>query len=305
MDLSTTSVMAAKAYSYKAESLVKEYLLADAYVSYTAMLGGILMCKMVYDITHLVSSFFYKCYASLTKAQKLEWNNRGISTVHAIFITFMSVYLVFFSDLYSDKLDGPVTFRSSNLSNITLAVKYYYFVPIQEMPMLACIFYLPHIGLISFVQVSVGYFITDIAMIFWVYPSLGGMEYVLHHFLSLVSIVYSVNSGEGQLYTYMVLISEGTTPGINLRWYLDTAGLKRSKAYVVNGSFMVVAWLVARIILFIYLFYHIYFHYDDVMQMRTFSRVLIFGVPTILLIMNTIWFAKILRGLKKTLTKRE
>mgnify|MGYP000927412614 CR=1 FL=1 len=43
---------------------------------------------------------------------------------------------------------------------------------------------------------------------------------VLHHFLSLVSIVYSVNSGEGQLYTYMVLISEGTTPGINLRWYL-------------------------------------------------------------------------------------
>lgn len=266
--------MAAKAYSYKAESLVKEYLLADAYVSYTAMLGGILMCKMIYDITHLVSSFFYKCYASLTKAQKLEWNNRGISTVHAIFITFMSVYLVFFSDLYSDKLDGPVTFRSSNLSNITLAV-------------------------------SVGYFITDIAMIFWVYPSLGGMEYVLHHFLSLVSIVYSVNSGEGQLYTYMVLISEGTTPGINLRWYLDTAGLKRSKAYVVNGSLMVVAWLVARIILFIYLFYHIYFHYDDVMQMRTFSRVLIFGVPTILLIMNTIWFAKILRGLKKTLTKRE
>ena len=39
--------MAAKAYSYKAESLVKEYLLADSYVLYTAVLGGILMCKMV------------------------------------------------------------------------------------------------------------------------------------------------------------------------------------------------------------------------------------------------------------------
>jgi hypothetical protein len=47
MDLSTTSVMAAKAYLYKAESLVKEYLLADSYVLYTAVLGGILMCKMV------------------------------------------------------------------------------------------------------------------------------------------------------------------------------------------------------------------------------------------------------------------
>jgi hypothetical protein len=103
----------------------------------------------VYDITHLVSSFYYKSYPSLTKAQKLEWNNRwshlsakvhpvfiyisyspymfymfrGISTVHAIFITYMSVYLVFFSDLFSDQLDGPITSRNSNLSNFTLGVK--------------------------------------------------------------------------------------------------------------------------------------------------------------------------------------
>lgn len=47
MDLSTSSVLAAKAYKYKAESLVKDYLLADSYVSFTAVLGGILMCKMV------------------------------------------------------------------------------------------------------------------------------------------------------------------------------------------------------------------------------------------------------------------
>ncbi|KAK8453742.1 hypothetical protein SEVIR_5G335900v4 [Setaria viridis] len=303
MDLSTTSVLAAKAYKYKAESLVKEYLLADSYVSYTAVLGGILMCKMAYDITSLISSLYYKGYGSLTKIQKLEWNNRwnyhvqklfpfspycceclystftvylfrGMSTVHAIFITVMSVYLVFFSNLFSDQLDGPVTFRSSNLSNFTLGV-------------------------------SVGYFITDLAMIFWAYPSLGGMEYVLHHMLSLISIVYAMYSGEGQLYTYMVLISETTTPGINLRWFLDTAGMKKSKAYLVNGVAMFVAWLVARIILFVYLFYHIYFHYDQVKQMHTFSCILIFAVPTILLVMNTMWFAKILRGLKKTLAKRQ
>lgn len=41
---------------------------------------------------------------------------------------------------------------------------------------------------------------------------------VLHHLLSVVSIAYSMLSGEGQLYTYMVLISETTTPTINLRW---------------------------------------------------------------------------------------
>ncbi|KAL6610473.1 hypothetical protein ACP70R_040442 [Stipagrostis hirtigluma subsp. patula] len=234
MDLSVNPLMAAKAYKYKAELLVKDYLLADSYVLYTAVLGGILMCKLSYDITHIISSVCFKGYASLTKMRKIEWNNRGMSTVHALFITIMSAYLVFFSSLFSDQLDGPITFRSSHLSNLTLGV-------------------------------SVGYFIADLAMILWFYPSLGGMEYIIHHMLSLVSVVYAMLSGEGQLYTYMVLISETTTPGINLRWFLDIAGMKHSKAYLLNGVAMFLTWLVARIILFIYLFYHIFINYDQVL----------------------------------------
>ncbi|KAG2626431.1 TLC domain-containing protein 4-like isoform X1 [Panicum virgatum] len=260
-------------YKYKAEVLLKEYLLADSYVLYAAVLGGILMCKLSYDITHMISSIYFKGYASLTKMRKIEWNNRGMSTAHAIFITIMSVYLVFLSGLFCDQLDGPVTFRSSHLSNFTLGV-------------------------------SVGYFIADLAMIFWFYPSLGGMEYVFHHMVSLVCAVYAMLSGEGQLYTYMVLISETTTPGINLRWFLDVAGRKNSKAYLINGIAMFVTWLVARIILFIYLFYHIFMNYDQVKQMDTFARLLISVAPTILFIMNVMWFSKILRGLKKTLAKR-
>jgi hypothetical protein len=41
---------------------------------------------------------------------------------------------------------------------------------------------------------------------------------VLHHTLSLVAIAYTMLSGEGQFYTYVVLISEITTPEINMRW---------------------------------------------------------------------------------------
>ncbi|XP_062180993.1 uncharacterized protein LOC133885318 isoform X1 [Phragmites australis] len=273
MDLPVNPIMAAKAYKYKAELLLKDYLLADSYVLYAAVLGGILMCKLSYDITHMISSVYFKGYASLTKMQKIEWNNRGMSTVHAIYITIMSAYLVFLSGLFSDNLDGPITFRSSHLSNLTLGV-------------------------------SVGYFIADLAMIFWFYPSLGGMEYVIHHMLSLVCVVYAMLSGEGQLYIYMVLISETTTPGINLRWFLDVAGMKTSKAYLLNGVAMFVTWLVARIILFIYLFYHILINYDQVKQMDTLGCLLVSIAPTILFVMNAVWFSKILRGLKKTLAKR-
>ncbi|PPR92097.1 hypothetical protein GOBAR_AA28573 [Gossypium barbadense] len=226
--------MGIKSYRNPAELLVKEYLLADSFIPYTSIICGICACKMVYDLTQLFSSVYFKSYPSLPKIQRTEWSNRSISTFHAMFITAMSLYFVFWSNLYSDnQYAGMVTFRSSALSTFSLGA-------------------------------SVGYFLSDLGMIIWFYPSLGGMEYVLHHLLSLAAVAYSMLTGEGQLYTFMVLISETTTPGINLRWYLDTVGMKRSKAYLVNGVVIFVAWLVARVLLFMYLFYHIYLHYDQV-----------------------------------------
>ncbi|KAG6783951.1 hypothetical protein POTOM_009633 [Populus tomentosa] len=204
--------MAMKSYQSHAELLVKEYLLADPWIPYTSIIGGICACKMVYDLTNLFSAVYFKIYSSLTKSQRIEWNNRAISTFHAVFIATMALYFVFCSDLFSDQCPGGlVTFQSSALSTFALGV-------------------------------SVGYFISDLGMIIWFYPSLGGMEYVIHHFLSMISVAYSMSTGEGQLYAYMVLISETTTPGVNLRWYLDIAGMKRSKAYLVNGVVIFFAW---------------------------------------------------------------
>ncbi|WZY68960.1 hypothetical protein YC2023_001200 [Brassica napus] len=276
------TVMDVMPYQNQAEGFVKRYLLADPCLPYTSVLTGIFLCKMVYDLTESFSSIHIKSYSALTKMKRIEWNNRrvGISTVHAIFISLMSLYFVFFSDLFSDQtsLQGLMVFRSSPLSNFGLGV-------------------------------SVGYFLADLGMIIWLYPSLGGVEYVsCRHktafVLSGVAVAYSLFSGEAQLYTYMVLISEVTTPSINLRWYLDTAGLKRSKAYLINGVAIFLAWLTARILLFIYMFYHVYIHYDQVVQMNTFGYLLVFVVPIALSVMNLMWFGKIVKGLKKTLEKR-
>lgn len=272
---SKTTAMEIKSYQNQAGALLKEYVLADSFIPYASIIGGLVACKMVYDLTQLISAVHFKSFSSLSKVQRNEWNNRSISTFHAIFITVMSLYFVFWSDLYSDELlAGFVTFRSSSLSTFSLGV-------------------------------SVGYFLADLGMICWFYPSLGGMEYVVHHLLSIAAVAYAMLTGEGQLYTYMVLISETTTPGINLRWYLDVAGMKRSGAYVMNGVVIFFAWLVARILLFIYLFYHIYLHYDQVKKMHNIGLLLVVVVPSVLAVMNLMWFAKIIKGLKKTLTKRQ
>ncbi|XP_057544765.1 uncharacterized protein LOC130823950 [Amaranthus tricolor] len=258
-----------------ATDLVKSHLLSDAVIPYASIVAGILVCKVVYNFTQLFGALYFKSYAGLNRVQRIEWSNRGISTVHALFIAAMSLYFVFWSDLYADyQTNGFVTFRSSALSTFTLGV-------------------------------SVGYFIADLAMIMWLYPSLGGMEYVIHHSLSGIAVAYAMFSGEGQLYTFMVLISEVTTPEINMRWFLDTVGLKRSHAYLINGIVIFFAWLVARILLFVYMFYHVYLHYDQVMQMHAFGFLLVFVVPSVLAAMNLMWFGKILKGLKKTLAKKQ
>ncbi|XP_015573057.1 TLC domain-containing protein 4 B isoform X2 [Ricinus communis] len=233
MTVSKETVMTIKSYQSQAQVLVKNYLLASPFIPYTSVLGGLVASKVAYDLSQLISTFYIKAYAGLTKMQRIEWNNRGMSSIHAIFITAASLYFVFWSDLFSDQLPTDlVTLRSSPLSIFGLGV-------------------------------SVGYFFADLGMIIWFYPSLGGMEYVIHHSLSAIAVAYSMFSGEGQLYTYMCLISEVTTPKINMRWYLDTAGMKRSIAYLINGVLIFFAWLIARVLLFIYIFHHIYLHYDQ------------------------------------------
>ncbi|CAA6668607.1 unnamed protein product [Spirodela intermedia] len=267
--------MSSKSYGDWAKVLVNDYLLADPFVPYVSVLGGIFVWKMVYDLTRLLSLHCIKTYPSLTKIQQTDWNNRGMSSIHAFYIAGMSLYLLCFSDLFSGSGPGGlVVFRRSLLSNCALGV-------------------------------SVGYFIVDLGMILWLYPLLGGMEYVVHHLLSVSAISHSVYSGEGQFYAFLVLMSEITTPGINLRWFLDTAGLKKSPAYLVNGIAVFFAWAAARILLFVYLFYHLYLHYDQVVQMSILTYVIVISVPSALAVMNLVWFRKIVKGMKKTLAKRQ
>ncbi|GAA0171508.1 transferase [Lithospermum erythrorhizon] len=235
--------------------------------------SGFMMCKIVYDITGVISPLFFKEYAKLSSAQKIEWNNRGFSTFHAIAVAVVSLYLLLVSDLFSESSQSElIVNRTSNLSD-------------------------------SILGVSVGYFLSDLAMILYHFPALGGMEYMLHHGLSMFAIIQSIISGQAVIYILMVLFTESTTPFVNLRWYLDVAGKKSSKLYIGNGVALFFGWLVARILLFIYFFFHMYVHFDQVKKIYPFGFYSVLTVPPALAVMNVVWFWKISRGLVKTLKK--
>ncbi|XP_011080603.1 transmembrane protein 56-B [Sesamum indicum] len=238
-----------------------------------SVLAGILMCKIVYELTGVVSVSFVKEYSKLNSIQKLEWNNRGFSTFHAIVAAAGSLYLLLFSGLFvDDAQDELMINRTSTLSDTILGV-------------------------------SIGYFLTDLAMIFYHYPALGGMEYVVHHGLSMFSIIQSLLCSQAQIYILMVLFTESTTPFVNLRWYLDVAGLKNSKLYIYNGVALFFGWLAARVIIFLFFFYHMFIHFDQVKKVVPMGFYSLLTIPPTMAMMNVFWFWKIARGVLKTLSK--
>lgn len=238
-----------------------------------SVFAGILMCRTVYKLTGVVSPLFFDGFAKLSDAGKIEWDNRGFSTFHALVVAAASLYLLLLSDLFDeDSRAELIVNRRSTLSDTVLGI-------------------------------SLGYFLSDIAMIIWQYPALGGLEFVFHHLLSMSSIFVSLVSGQAQFYILMVLFTESTTPFINLRWYLDAAGQKNSKLYTFNGAALFLVWLVARILLFIFFFYHMFTHFDQVKEVFTLGFYLLLVVPPVLTAMNLFWFWKIAKGLVKTISK--
>ncbi|CAJ1965140.1 unnamed protein product [Sphenostylis stenocarpa] len=74
--LASEEVMTFKSYQNRANLFVKEYLLADSLIPYTSVISGMLACKMVFDLTQLIGSNYFKIYSNFSKIQRIEWNNR-------------------------------------------------------------------------------------------------------------------------------------------------------------------------------------------------------------------------------------
>jgi hypothetical protein len=75
MLVSEQATMAINSYQSQAGSLLKEYVLADPFIPYTSIIGGILACKMVHShhpfkmvashMFHTMSTLSFLCYLSL------------------------------------------------------------------------------------------------------------------------------------------------------------------------------------------------------------------------------------------------
>ncbi|KAL4424130.1 hypothetical protein ABPG75_001431 [Micractinium tetrahymenae] len=213
-------------------------------------------------------------YRKLSAAERLGWEGRLPSTLHALAITGATIYLFLCSPVFAEDHTGdrPFVLRTSPLSGASLGF-------------------------------SLGYFATDLLLLVLYYPSFGGPEMGVHHLAALASVAAAALQGQAHAYTLALLATECTTPFVNVRFLLDKAGWKDHPIYTANGMALLLSWLVARILLFLKFFQHVATHLHEFHLISPLSRWLIYLVPPTLFVLNVFWFTKIFKGVIKLLLK--
>lgn len=219
----------------------------------------------------------WKSYKSLEASQQLQWVARAPSSFHAVAAITTIGYTFLLTNSFGDPSNpSPYVFQTSTIS-------------------------------ITALSISLGYFITDSAMLILYYPAFGTGVMALHHVAALASVLASLYYQQGHAYTLLLLSTEITTPFINLRWLLDKAGYSSHPVYIINGLFTMCTWGFCRIYLFVSYFFTLAYikHRSELSLMALPCQALVLLVPPLLLCLNVFWFTKMLKMLFRVVFDRK
>lgn len=228
---------------------------------------GILWAIMAYDaILHIARwASLRACpttYTRLNPPQRRQWDALLPSAAHAVFVASGAACI-----LIVDHFRQPAAAVgwTSDMSTAVLAI-------------------------------SLGYFLADLVR------ATEGVLMKAHHLLSAATLAGALWTGWGHVHVLSILLSETTTPFINVRQLLKQDGRENSRAYLVNGIAIAATWIVARVLLFGAYFWIVCRRGDLTSPaVPAFVRAAIFVIPLLLGFVNMYWFWLILRALHRRL----
>eukprot|EP00933_Yihiella_yeosuensis_P079549 TRINITY_DN9246_c1_g1_i1.p2 TRINITY_DN9246_c1_g1~~TRINITY_DN9246_c1_g1_i1.p2 ORF type:complete len:106 (-),score=9.91 TRINITY_DN9246_c1_g1_i1:173-490(-) len=94
---------------------------------------------------------------------------------------------------------------------------------------------------------------------------------------------------------------EITTPFVNTRWFLDKAGMKEHKIYLVNGLMMMFIWLIFRIVIYNLSWVRLYQQREGLMALPVVNIITFLGCYITGTVLQSIWFMKMVKGARKAL----
>nr|XP_020644364.1 transmembrane protein 56 [Pogona vitticeps]XP_020644365.1 transmembrane protein 56 [Pogona vitticeps]XP_020644366.1 transmembrane protein 56 [Pogona vitticeps] len=208
-------------------------------------------------------------FINLDEKKKTEWNSRTVSTFHALVVVAFCLYIL----LYDEAVNADHVWGDASTVQLNLAI-------------------------------TSGYLISDLLLIIFYWKAIGDIYYVIHHFVALYAYYFVLDRGLLAYFANFRLLAEFSTPFVNQRWFFEALGYsKASKANIINGILMTIAFFLARIIV-------IPIYYADVaseLGTEAFYRLGLaaqsawFISSIVLDIMNLMWMVKITKGCYKVI----
>lgn len=235
-----------------------------ACLDFTRVVVASILLQGVFAVICAAISLPLKAFRRLSFGEKMYWVQSCVATIHAI-IAFYYSWRIIMVESHSFKDN----------------------------------FLLRHQPLESFLGFSMGYFVYD--SIFTLVGSIFCEEFrsismLMHHFTSILGLAAPLTFGQCTWAAGFWLITEASTSFVNFRWMLAKAGLKKHRAYIVNGMLMMSFFFLFRVLIAPYYWYKIYTERHAVMTLPAPFIAIIFFGGGFFTVINTFWFSKILKG---------
>eukprot|EP00762_Andalucia_godoyi_P001366 ANDGO_04938.mRNA.1 hypothetical protein len=198
---------------------------------------------------------FRKTFKGLSAMDRYIWSCKAISVIHATVSGVLSGYVL----IYEPQVRQSVLFGNSWNTHVVCGI-------------------------------SFGYMIFDVVTYLW--RNDGNITMISHHFVSALALWYCSGTRIGLSTTMGFLVTESTTPMVQLNWFLRKSGLSNTIWYTLNGLSIWVLWIFARIGMSLYLCYAIIVQYP-LWQHVPWYMVVTAVFPIIFLTLNMIWFIEI------------
>jgi len=197
----------------------------------------------------------YKPYSKLPHIEKAEWQTRIVSTLHAVIVFPIAVYVVCFEHEYRA---NPV-FGKSDTAIIAFAM-------------------------------GVGYFFSDFVMVlFYRIPPMTPI--ILHHVFAGWGFLIAVGPlAQGAWYGVALLLTEASTPLNNTHWMLMKSGKEDTFWCTTVGKTFAISWFFFRILPFPYILYMVYLFWSDLMHMKFYVQLVLGLNIAWLMFMNYVYF---------------
>ncbi|XP_015668778.1 transmembrane protein 56-B-like [Protobothrops mucrosquamatus] len=208
-------------------------------------------------------------YSSLPSVKQSEWNSRCVSTLHAVIVGLFCLYILW----YDDAINANPIWGDPWLVKLNVAV-------------------------------TCGYLLYDLLLLVRYWKTLGDSLFVCHHLVALYAYGYVLSRGVLPYFANFRLLSEFSTPFVNLRWFLDAAGWPRtSRLVLANGLAMTVVFFMVRIAVIPSYYMQVYSWYGTPEYERLGLGVQLAWIgPSIALeMLNLVWMYRIVRGFYRAL----